>query len=139
VTIALLAGRPADATAAQTPIEQQIAHAWQRCEADTEYRVGGAAHGDCLLAASDQREGAIEGRLAHLREDECPDLATAIDEAQRQWLAYREALCGLYANTFDSTPFYLRAAECQLRLTIRREHEFDMFDRTRPTSRATCE
>lgn len=121
------------------PVEALIAQVWKQCKASPEYRVGGGAWGDCLLAATGDLESVINLRLYHLREFECPEVADAISDAQMKWLDYREAQCGLFRKTFDNTPSYISAAECHLRLTIMRDHDLDMFDRTRPRSRNACE
>jgi uncharacterized protein YecT (DUF1311 family) len=111
--------------------EQLSRQVQARCEADPLTQTVEA----CIRRATNDLDGVIFLRLMHLKEFECPPLATTIDEAQWHWLDYRDTHCGLYRETVDEAAAELGAALCQLRLTITREQELDSFSHTRPRSR----
>lgn len=129
----------AGAAVAAPSVEQQLQETWRRCEQTPEYRVGGAAQGDCLLVAAEATDGAIRQRLHRFKMNECPALAEAFDTAQRLWEEYRQAHCGLHEKAFDNTPSFVGAAECHLRLTLTRERELQILAQTLPTARDPCE
>lgn len=135
IMIAALADAEARTPSTQKQFEQQL----QACERDPQYRVGGAATGECLEAASAVLDGRIAHRLQALSAGRCDNMVKALADAQQHWRYYRHSQCGLYQAMFDNTAMYLNGSACRLRVTLQRDHELQQLDTLQPSLRHPCE
>lgn len=124
--IATLAGTVAAAPPPPTP-QQRYERQLQACLRDPLYRVGGAATGECLEAATTTLDADIERRLQ------------ALAQAQQHWQQYRQIQCAAYQTMFDNTAMYLNGTACQLRVTLERQHELQQLAALQPSLHPPCD
>lgn len=128
-----------DAAARSPSVQKQFERTVRTCLHDPHYRVGGAAIGECLDAASSEHDMRIGQRLHALSDNRCSDVAAAMAAAQRHWQDYRARQCGLYQALFDNTAMYVNGAACRVRITLQREHELQQLAELQPSLRPPCE
>lgn len=128
-----------DAVAGSPSVQKQFEREVRTCQRDPQYRVGGAAIGECLVVASSERDTRIGHQLQALSDNRCRDVAAAMAAAQRQWQDYRDRQCGLYQALFDNTAMYVNGAACRLRVTLQREDELQQLAELQPALRTPCE
>lgn len=136
--IATLAGTVAAAPPPPTP-QQRYERQLQACLRDPQYRVGGAATGECLEAATATLDADIERRLQALAAPRCAGVGAALAQAQQHWQQYRQIQCAAYQTMFDNTAMYLNGTACQLRVTLERQHELQQLATLQPSLHPPCD
>lgn len=88
------------------------------CQSHPDYKVGGAATGECLSDQSARLEHEVLAQQQDLLTDHCPAIKLRAAIAQQQWQTYRNSQCGLFQAMLDNTAMYNNAAACRLHMTL---------------------
>lgn len=102
---------PLIASAEPLGIDAEVAS----CRADPQYRVGGAAMGECLLHKSNIVDQAIAELLKSQTSRFCaPQDRRVLAATQEKFVAYRVAQCGLVERSPGNTASHVNGAACTL-------------------------
>jgi uncharacterized protein YecT (DUF1311 family) len=82
-----------------------------------------AAMLDCVGAETKTQDNSLNANYALLVKRVAPTRKTALQEAQRAWLKYRDANCGYYADPDGGSAARVEGVSCVMRMTAERASE----------------
>jgi uncharacterized protein YecT (DUF1311 family) len=82
---------------------------------------------NCMLAETIRQDARLNENYKKLLSKVATDRKTALIEAQRAWIRFRDANCGFYANPEGGSAARMPANECILNTTADRAKELQLL------------
>jgi uncharacterized protein YecT (DUF1311 family) len=82
---------------------------------------------NCMLAETIRQDARLNENYKKLLSKVATDRKTALIEAQRAWIRFRDANCGFYANPEGGSAARMAANECILNATADRAKELQLL------------